>query len=199
VENNNKWVDTTPISIFIVGGILIGGFWPMLCGYVTQEAGPLIGGGIVLGSSIVFIILMVVEIKNGNLFGAVLNGVFGVLLGLAPALMFLIQFFAMGMGVEVDPRIVGWYFFYIAPVLVVAGIVAGGMFWHMALALWVLAVDVFLIGLVFAGYLSQSWETTLGWIIFGGGIYFFYMATSGFLGAMLKKQVLPMGGPLFKV
>ena len=102
------------------------------------------------------------------------------------------------MGIEVDPRIVGWYFLYVSIVLLVVGIVAGGMFWHMAIAFWVLAVDVFLLGLVFAGYLSTSWETALGWGIFAGGVYFLYMATASFLGAMLRKPVLPTGGPLFK-
>lgn len=197
MEKNNKWVDTTPISIFIVGGILIGGFWPMLVGHVSPAAAPLIGG-IVLASSIVFIILMVIEIRNGNLFGATLNGVFGVLLGLAPGFIFLLLFFAQGMGIEVDPRIIGWYFFYVSVVLLIVGIVAGGLFWHMALGFWVLAVDVFLIGLVFAGYLSHSWEPALGWIIFGGGLYFLYMAAASFLGTMLRKPVLPTGGPLFK-
>lgn len=198
MENNNKWVDTTPIGIFIVGGILIGGFWPMLVGNVSPAASPLIAGMIV-ASSIVFVILMAVEIRAGNLFGATLNGVFGVLLGLAPGFMFLVSFLAGGMGIETDFRIVGWYFFYVAPVLLVVGFVAGGMFWHMAVALWVLAVDVFLIGMVFAGYLSSSIEPVLGWIIFAGGIYFFYMAAGGFLAGMLHRPVLPMGGPLFKV
>ena len=197
MENNNKWVDTTPIAIFIVGGILIGCFWPMLVGYISPAAAPLIGG-VIIASSIVFIILMVIEIRNGNLFGATLNGVFGVLLGLAPGMIFLFQFLAQGMGIEVDPRITGWYFFYVSVVLLIVGIVAGGLFWHMALAFWVLAIDVFLIALVFAGYLSHSWEPTLGWVIFGGGVYFVYMASATFLGAMFRKPVLPLGGPLFK-
>jgi hypothetical protein len=197
MENNNKWVDTTPIAIFIVGGILLGAFWPMLVGYVSLAASPLIAG-IIIASSVVFIILMVVDIRCGNLFGATLNGVFGVLLGLAPGLIFLFSFLAQGMGIEVDMRVIGWYFFYVAPVLLVVGFIAGGLFWHMAIALWALAIDVFLIGLVFAGYLSPSIEPTLGWIIFAGGIYFFYMAAGGFLAGMLHRPVLPMGGPLFK-
>jgi hypothetical protein len=197
LENNNKWVDTTPIAIFIVGGILLGAFWPMLVGYISPAASPLIAG-ILLASSVVFIILMVVDIRGGNLFGATLNGVFGVLLGLAPALVFLISFLAGGMGIEADLRVIGWYFFYVAPVLLVVGFIAGGMFWHMAVALWALAIDVFLIGLVFAGYLSSSAEPVLGWIIFAGGIYFFYMASGGFMAGILHRPVLPMGGPLFK-
>ena len=197
MENNGKWVDTTPIGIFIVGGILLGAFWPMLVGYITPAASPLIAG-IIIASSAVFIILMVIDIRCGNLFGATLNGVFGVLLGLAPGLMFLLAFLAGGMGIQVDMRVLGWYFFYVAPVLLVVGFVAGGMFWHMAIALWVLAVDVFLIGMVFAGYLSASIEPTLGWIIFAGGIYFFYMAAGGFMAGMMGRPVLPMGGPLFK-
>ncbi|HEX79490.1 MAG TPA: hypothetical protein G4O19_04970 [Dehalococcoidia bacterium] len=198
MENNNKWADTTPIAIFIVGGILIGCFWPMLVGYITLGASPLIAG-VIIASSIVFITLMVIDIRGGNLFGATLNGVFGVLLGLAPGLMFLLAFLAQGMGIQVDMRVIGWYFFYIAPVLLVVGFIAGGMFWHMAIALWALAIDVFLIGMVFAGYLSHSWEPALGWVIFAGGIYFFYMAAGAFMAGVMRRPVLPMGGPLFKV
>jgi len=142
---------------------------------------------------------MVIDIRGGNLFGATLNGVFGVLLGLAPGLMFLLAFLAQGMGIQVDMRVIGWYFFYIAPVLLVVGFIAGGMFWHMAIALWALAIDVFLIGMVFAGYLSHSWEPALGWVIFAGGIYFFYMAAGAFMAGVMRRPVLPMGGPLFKV
>ena len=69
----------------------------------------------------------------------------------------------------------------------------------MALAFWVLAIDVFFIAMVFAGYLSHTWEPLLGWVIFAGGVYFVYMATSAFLGGMLHRPVLPLGGPLFKV
>jgi hypothetical protein len=197
METSNKWVDPTAIAIFIVGGILLGGFWPMLEGYVSPSASPLIGG-IVFASSIVFIILMVIEIRNGNLFGATLNGVFGVLLGLVPGLVFLLQFIGGGMGIEVDLRIIGWYFFYVSIVLMVVGIVCGKFFWHMAIAFWVLAVDVFLMGLVFAGYLSHTWNPTLGWVIFAGGIYFIFMASAALLGGIFQRPVLPTGGPLFK-
>jgi hypothetical protein len=108
----------------------------------------------VLASSIVFIMFMVIEIRNGNLFSATLNGVFGVLLGLVPGLVFMLQFLAQGMGIEVDLRVIGWYFFYVSVVLFTIGFVCGKFFWHMAIAFWVLAVDVFLMGLVFAGPIS---------------------------------------------
>jgi len=196
MENNSKWVDPTPIAIFLVGGILLGCFWPMLVGFLSPAAAPLIAG-VLLASSVVFIILMVVEIRSGNLFGATLNGVFGVLLGLAPGMIFLFQFLAQAAGIEVDGRITGWYFFYVSLVLIVVGIAAGRMFWHMALAFWVLAVDIFLIALVFAGFLSHTIEPVLGWVIFAGGVYFLYMATAAFLGAMLQRPVLPVGKPLY--
>ena len=197
METNNKWVDPTAIAIFIVGGILLGGFWPMLVGYVSPAASPLIGA-IVLASSIVFIMLMVIEIRNGHLFGAVLNGVFGVLLGLVPGLVFLLHFLAQGMGIEVDLRIIGWYFFYVSAVLLIVGVVCGKMFWHMAIVFWVLAIDVFLMGLVFAGYLSHAWNPAIGWAIFAGGIYFLYMGSAALLNGIFQRPVLPSGGPLFK-
>ena len=58
MENNNNWIDTTPIAIFIVGGILLGGFWPMLVGYITPAASPLIAG-LIIASSVVFIIVLI--------------------------------------------------------------------------------------------------------------------------------------------
>jgi hypothetical protein len=197
MEERRQWVETDAIGIFIVGGILLGCFFPMLTGYITMGAAPLISA-IIVASAVVFIILMVVEIRCGNMFGAVVNGVFGVLLGLAPGMLFLTEFIAQGMGIEVDARVVGWYFMYIAPVLLVVGFVGGYMFWHFAIAFWVLAADVFLLGMVFAGYLSHTWNPTLGWVIGVGGIYFFYMATASFLNGMMHRKVLPLGGGLFK-
>ena len=197
MENNSRPLDTTPIGIFIVGGILLGGFFPMMAGYVTPAASPLIAA-IIVASAIVFIILMVIEIGNKNLFGATVNGVFGVLLGLAPGLVFVFQFLAGGMGIEVDPRILGWYFFYVSFVLIVVGFVAGFMFWHFTVVFWALAVMLFMMGMVFAGYLSHTWNEILAWPMLVGGLYFAYMGAATFLAAMLHKPVLPLGGPLFK-
>ena len=197
MENNSKSLDTTPIGIFLVGGILLGGFFPMMAGYVTPAASPLIAG-IIIASAIVFIILMVVEIGNRNLFGALVNGVFGVLLGLAPGLVFFFAFLAQGMGVEVDPRIIGFYFFYVSFVLLVVGFVAGYMFWHFTVVFWGLAVMLVLMGMVFAGYLSHTWNEILAWPMLAGGLYFAYMGAATFLAGMLHKPVLPLGGPLFK-
>jgi hypothetical protein len=197
MDNNGKWADTTPIAIFVVAGILIGAFWPMMIGLVTPAASPLIGA-ITLGSAIVFVILMVIEIRGGNLFGATLNGVFGVLLGLVPALVFLTEFAAAGMGVAVDPRVVGWYFMFVGVVMLIVGFAAGTIFWHMAIALWALSLVLFMTGMVFAGIGHPAWLSVLGWVLFGGGLYFIYVASAAFLGGMFQRPVLPLGKPLFK-
>ncbi len=198
MSNNKNWADSTAIAIFIVSAIILGCFWPLSCGFITMGAAPLVGG-ILVASAIVFITLMVIEIRNGNLFGATLNGVFGILLALAPGLAFLAQFAGSGMGVEVDPRVIGWYLMYVGPVLLIVGVAAGTHFWHMAIIFWALGVDVFMLGLVFAGVGPHSWMAPLGWILFGTGVYFLYMATASFLGGMFRRPVLPVGGPLFRV
>jgi len=194
----NRGLDTTPIGIFIVAAILLGAFWPMMCGFVTPAASPVIGA-IILGSGIVFIVLMVVEIQNGNLFGATLNGVFGVLLGMAPALGMLTEFAGAGMGVAVDGRVLGWYFMFVGVALFIIGFGAGTHFWHMAVLFWVLCIVMIMTGMVFAGVGPYSWFPMLGWTLFAAGVYFTYMAAASFLGGMFRRPVLPLGGPLFKV
>jgi len=198
MESKPRGLDTTPIGTFVVAGIILGCFFPMMTGLVTHGAAPLIGG-IILGSAIVFIVLMVVEIQNGNLFGAVLNGVFGVLLGIAPALSMLAEFAGAGMGVAVDPRILGWYFMVVGLALFIIAFGAGTHFWHMAVLFWILCPVMIMTGMVFAGVGPPSWFPMLGWTLFGAGVYFLYMAAASFLGGMFRRPVLPVGGPLFKV
>jgi len=198
MENKPRGLDTTPIGTFIVAGIILGCFWPLMVGYVTPAASPVLGA-IILGSAIVFVVLMVIEVQNGNLFGAVLNGVFGVLLGLAPALGMLMEFAGEGMGVAVDGRIMGWYFMVVGVALFIIGFGAATHFWHMAVLFWVLCPVMIMTGMVFAGVGPHSWFPMLGWTLFVAGIYFLYMAAASFLGGMFRRPILPVGGPLFKV
>lgn len=193
----NGWPDPTPIALFVIGGILIGGFFPMLAGFVSMGAMPIVGC-ILVSSGIVFLILLVVCLKNGDLFGACLNGVFGVLLALAPGAIFLTEFIASGTGVEVDPRLTGWYLTYCAPILLILSFPAGKRLWHMALVLLVLVVLLALMGPVFAGFLPVSILPALGWGIFAVGLYFLYLAGAIMINTEFQKPILPLGGPLFK-
>ena len=193
----NGWPDPTPLSLFVVGGLLIGGFFPVLAEFVSMGAMPLVGC-ILISSGIALLILLVVCLKNGDLFGACLSGVFGVLLALAPGAIFLTQFSASGMGVEVDPRLTGWYLTYCAPVFLVLLFPAGKRLWHMALVFLVFVILFALLGPVFAGYLSDSMLPVLGWVTFAVGLYFLYLAAAMMINTEFPKPILPLGGPLFK-
>jgi len=196
-NNNGNWPNPTAISLFLVGAVIIGGFYPLQAGFVSFDALPIIGF-FLIASSLVWLTLMVVCLKNGDFLGAAIHGVLGVLFGLAPGVGFVAEFIAKCYGVAVDGRINGWYLFYTGWAFFVLAWCGGKLLWHLTvtfLCVWIIAE---ITGLVTMGAISHHWLGVSKWLLLYAGIWFLYTGSAFTLNHVFQKKVLPLGGPLFK-
>jgi len=196
MEQEHKWVDPTPASLFLVFAITFS-FWAFLSGYVSPTALPLIGGYF-LGFGILWLVAGVIDFRMGDLLGGTINSVFGILLGIAPGLSFLVGGFGPSVGVAVDPRIDGWFILSTGVIFIPLAIAAGTRLWLIALSLLNLGAAFIIIGLALAGLTGVGALLVGGWQLFASGIIMLYLAASMVINTTFARPVLPMGSPIFK-
>ncbi|GAH33411.1 unnamed protein product, partial [marine sediment metagenome] len=177
MEQEHKWVGATPASLLLVF-VITGSFWAFLTGRVSPSALPLIGAYF-LGFGILWLIAAVIDFRMGDLLGGAINGVFGILLGIAPGMSFLIGGFGAAVGMPVDPRIDGWFIFYAGIIFIVPfAIAAAKRLWLLGLPLLILGITFIILGLALAGLISPGVLPVGGWLLLLAGIIMLYVAVS---------------------
>lgn len=195
--NQNVWPDTTAVSLFLVGSVVIGAYVPLQAGFVSMGALPIIGA-IALVSGIAWLILMVLCWRSGDFFGMSLNGIFGVLFGVGPGAAFLVDLAGARSGKVLDPRVIGWYLMYTGFLFLLLAFPAGKKLWSMMLTYLAVFVGTMLTGLVLAGFLPASVQLISCFLFVYVGAWFMYMGTAITINTVFQKPILPVGGPLFK-
>lgn len=196
MEQEQKWVDPTPASLFLVF-IVAMPLWQFLTGGLSLNAAPLIGVGF-LTAGIFWFMASVINFRMGDVLGGCINGVFAIGLGFLPGANFLVQAFGPAMGVTLDPRADGWFFLCIGIVFMPFALGVAKRLWHLAIGLFVLGCAFIINGLALAGLIGIGMLPVGGWFIFVGAIILLYNATAMVLAGAFGKPVLPLGGPLIR-
>lgn len=193
---DNKWSDPTPIALFL-GAAVLTSAWAFLTGLVTPGCTPIFGVYLV-SAGVAWLVLGIISIRNGDLFGAILNFVLGAILGLGAGLEFLIQAWAAQAQLTLDPRISGFIMFGNAAILFVMAVAASRMFWHLVCGMLTLSVVFLLLGLTFIGVVGPTVPTVAGWLVLAVAVYFFFMGVSMTVNTAFQRPIFKLGRPLLK-
>jgi len=190
---NIKQADAGPVG-WIAYSIATWIAWASLCGFVTSKA-YLLMGIISLSCSIPYFVAAFSQLKLGNVAGGCTWTYFGAFFAFNSALTYIVTYFAPIYGWQLDYRILGYVWFFLALVL----IFTTPIFLKYAPAsasISVIAADVGLITLALMYWNVGGLAKICGWSFFVAGFFGLIMSIGGILeGAGMK---FPMGKPLMK-
>jgi hypothetical protein len=191
-ELSGKWADPGVIGLYLVGAVVFGGLFPLNAGFVSPSAAPLLGGFFFV-SGIAWLVLTVVNLKNGDMWNAIQTGAFGVLFGLAPGIGLLLPVLAKCAGMEVDTRLLGWYLMYVGVVFLIMAIPSYKIIKSLAFTYVIVFFAAGICGAVFAGYLSPGMLKVASWLFLYIGLWFTYIPTAITINTVYRKAILPIG------
>lgn len=191
-----KWMDPTPASLLLVFTITLT-LWAALTGIISMGAMPVIGFYF-LTFGVLWLIGSVICFRNGDLLGGAINGVFGILLGLAPGLSFIGNTFLVAEGVKLDARADGYFLLFTGIIFLVFATCAGKRLAILSILLYLLGIGFLFIGPSIAGLATPIGLEIGGWLLFVGGILAGYSAASMIVNFSFGRPVMPLGGPLFR-
>ena len=188
---NGKWADPSVIGLYLVGAVVLGGLFPLNSGFVSPGGAPLLGGFFFV-SGIAWLMLMVINLRRGDVWNSIITGVFGVLFGLAPGIGILLPIFAKYAGITLDMRLLGWYLMYVALVFLLLAIPAFRILKSLSFTFIVIFFAPGIVGAVTAGYLPLEMLKVAGWLFLYIGIYFTYIPTAITINTIYQKPILPI-------
>ena len=170
-------------------GCYIRRLYPLNAGFVSPDASPILGG-IFLVSGIAWLVIMVVNLKNNELWNAMQTGVFGVMFGFVPGIALLLPVFAKD--TVLDMRMLGWYLMYVAVVFLIMAIPAYKIMKSMCFTYVTVFFAVLIVGGVFAEYMPMQMLKVASWIYLYLGLWFTYIPTAITINTIYQNPILPI-------
>jgi succinate-acetate transporter protein len=173
-------------SLFIVADITFE-LWAFATGLVPMATMTVLGEWI-LALSIPLLMLGMVDMRRGDIFGATLNMVFGGILGLGVGFSFMRTLWQAPLPMTLD----GYFLFVGAIILLLLVAVAIKVSKLMAGFLVEISVALFCISLASIGVISEGIGFLVGgWLAFFFSMFCIYTAIANMLMFVDKKPVLP--------
>lgn len=199
------WGNPSAIG-FIALAVGIFSMVPVFCGWVAREAimATLPWG---IASVIALIIVTIVELRNRNPLGAFAFGAFGIIIAGSLAIntvksfawaMFASESAAPLLMVEGAAKIDAMAWLALAIAIIFVGFACGLRWKSFAIAVWIGDAGVWITTMVNFGVLSHAAAPVGGYFLLILGIYFLYIGIAEFVNPVFRKEVIPLGGPLFK-
>jgi hypothetical protein len=151
----------------------------------------------------VFLVVVIVSLRAGDIVGATANGLLGVILlgQFFVKGVFNLQMFLYGKAPTPEMTAAGFHvdgiiFLCCGITVLFVGYLAGHMSWAAAVALWAIGAGLICTAIVSFGYLPfLGIVSSYGLLIIG--VWFFYSGLAILVNTASRKQILPLGGPLF--
>jgi len=195
MQQEQKWIDPTPASLLLVFAITLT-LWAAFTGVIGMNAMPVIGYYF-LCFGVLWLIAAAIDFRMGDLLAGAINGVFGIILGLASGVSMILGAFFAAQGVTLDTRADGYFILFVGIIFLIFAFCAGKRLWLIWLLLLALGIGFILLGLGMAGILAP-WAIFIGgWLMLVGGVLSLYTGGSMVINFSFGRPVMPLGGPLY--
>jgi hypothetical protein len=192
-----SWADPGFIGLMALAAAVFS-LWPILAGRVPASASWMVIGWMFV-SAIALLICGIICLKLGNAVVGAPCIVFGTIINMGTAAVFMLELYGKANNVEViGAPLNGWVFLVIGVLSVAMGWPFGRVSWLMWAWMMELAFVFWFAGFGFLGWFG-SWAVTLsGWLLLVFGVITLYIAFAGHINTTFGKPKLPLGSPIFK-
>lgn len=200
---NDKWANPDAIG-FLLCGFFILLSAPSLTGLVDHSANmAMLPVGLVILVSLLFVVLACY--RNGDIFGAAMNTMMGVVLigsvNLMGLQMFIMELFHMEKSpawIEAGNIIDGLSFFIFGMTLFIGGYVIAYKLKFLALSFWIAGLGMMIISASFFGILPQYTFNYGGALVSQLSFVMLYAGFAILVNESTGRHIMPLGQSLFK-
>lgn len=202
-QNNLKWANPDAIGFLLCGFFLLLSA-PSLMGLVGHEVHmAMLPVGLVILASLFLVVLACY--RNGDIFGAAMNTIMGVVLigsvNLMGMQMFIMEMFQMKKNaawIDAGNIIDGLSFFIFGMTLLIGGYVIAYKLKFLAISFWLAGLGMMVISLSFFGILPKHVFYYGGTMASQLSIVMLYTGFAILINESMERHLVPLGQPMFK-